>query len=60
MQLSAEKGTKPPADLAAQLADCARRAERLSPSHRNPERFHEDKSELVARLRSLSMEARRG
>lgn len=33
------------------LADIADRLERLAPSHRDPFRFHEDKSELIAGLR---------
>ncbi len=40
----------PPAMLEA-LAD---RVSRLSPSHRDPHRFHEDKSEVVAELRRLA------
>jgi len=59
MLLSSSKPDAAP-DLSAQLADCARQAARLSPSHRHPERFHEEKAELVARLRALSREVRRG
>jgi len=36
------------------LADIADRLERLAPSHRNPFRYHEDKSELVAELRQVA------
>ena len=36
------------------LADIAERLARLAPCHRNPERFHEQKSELVAELRALA------
>lgn len=38
-------------DALAALADKVRR---LSPSHRNPERFHEDKSEIERDLRRLA------
>jgi hypothetical protein len=44
----------------ARLAALARRVGRLAPSHRDPERFHEDKSEIVAELHRLAREARRG
>jgi precorrin-6B methylase 2 len=43
-------------EIAAALAALERQAGRLTVSHRNPEKFHEDKSELVeglARLRRL-------
>lgn len=40
------------------LDDLARRVERLSPSHRNPERFSEDKSEIIAELRREAREQR--
>ena len=36
------------------LADIADRLARLAPCHRDPERFHEEKSELVAALRALA------
>lgn len=36
------------------LSTLAEHVARLSPSHRNPERFHEDKSEIVAELRRLA------
>jgi hypothetical protein len=44
------------------LRDLARRVRRLAPSHRDPERFHEDKSEIVYELLTLAraMEGRRG
>lgn len=38
------------------LHDAADRLARLSPSHRDPFRFHEDKSELVHLLRMLAKE----
>jgi hypothetical protein len=43
-------------EIAAALAALERQAGRLTVCHRNPEKFHEDKSELVeglARLRRL-------
>jgi hypothetical protein len=40
--------------FAASLLDIADRLARLSPSHRDPHRFHEEKSELVAELRRLA------
>lgn len=39
---------------AATLHDIADRLERLAPCHRDPFRFHEEKSELVAELRRLA------
>ena len=39
------------------LAD---RLRRLSPSHRDPERFHEDKSEIERELRRLAGRIARG
>lgn len=36
------------------LREIAFRIERLSPSPRNPSRFHEDKSEIVAELNHLA------
>jgi hypothetical protein len=44
-------------DLAAQLRDLAQRVARLCPSHRNPEEFHEAKSEIEDELRRLSQAA---
>jgi hypothetical protein len=40
------------------LSDLACQVQRLSPSHRDPERFHEDKSEIIAELRRLAQEIR--
>lgn len=40
--------------LPDRLRDLAHEVQRLSPSHRDPERFHEDKSEIVAELRRLA------
>ncbi|MET3854431.1 hypothetical protein [Rhizobium sp. OAE497] len=40
--------------LATQLHEIADRLTRLAPSHRDPNRFHEDKSELVGQLRRLA------
>lgn len=36
------------------LIDIADRLARLSPCHRDPERYHEEKSELVNELRQLA------
>ena len=41
------------------LADLARRLERLRPSHRDPEQFHIEKSEIAAELRRLARAAER-
>lgn len=38
------------------LAALARRVERLAPSHRDPEAFHIEKSEIVAELRQADRE----
>lgn len=40
--------------VAASLHVLADRLERLAPCHRDPFRFHEEKSELVAELRRLA------
>ena len=40
----------------ARMNAIANRLERLAPSHRDPFRFHEDKSELVNELRRLADE----
>lgn len=42
------------------LEELAKRVARLSPSHRNPHAFHEDKSEIVAELRRLARGSKRG
>lgn len=42
------------------LADLAARVARLSPSHRDPERYHVEKSEIAAELRRLAREATHG
>lgn len=46
--------------IAICLAELERMAERLTVHHRKPEKFHEDKSELVERLARLrgAVEAR--
>lgn len=41
------------------LLDLAARVSRLGPDRRNPEQFHEDKSEISAELRRLAREAGR-
>jgi hypothetical protein len=40
--------------IASDLHEIADRLQRLAPSHRDPFRFHEEKSELVAALRRLA------
>jgi hypothetical protein len=45
--------------LAAILVDIANRLERLAPSHKGPEAFHIERSELVAALRRIAGEGRR-
>ena len=48
-------------DLAIGLAELARRVDRLRLSHRDPEAFHVEKSEIAAELRRLAgPSARRG
>ena len=42
------------APACADLERLARQVARLSPSHRDPERFHMDRSEIVAELRRLA------
>lgn len=42
------------------LSDLAARVARLSPSHRDPERFHEEKSEIEHALRLIAREVSRG
>lgn len=44
--------------LAEQLADLAGRVRRLSPSHRAPERFFEERDEIRGELDRLSREQR--
>lgn len=39
---------------AAKLIDIADRLARLAPCHRDPHRFHEEKSQLVHELRALA------
>jgi hypothetical protein len=49
--------TRSPArDLAEQLLDLANRVARLGPNRRDPEKFHADKSDLVAELHRLAMD----
>ena len=40
--------------ISTELHAIANRLARLAPSHRDPFKFHEDKSELVAELRRLA------
>jgi len=42
------------------IEDLARRVGRLSPSHRDPHRFHEERSEIENDLRRLEREVRCG
>ncbi|MBB2163840.1 hypothetical protein HLH26_04685 [Gluconacetobacter sp. 1b LMG 1731] len=44
---------------AGPLDDLARAVQRLIPDRRDPEKFHADKSEIVAMLRRMAREARR-
>lgn len=44
---------------AAALERLAHAVRRLSPSHRDPERFHVDKSEIERELRRLARQAER-
>jgi hypothetical protein len=44
---------------ACELKTLARRVERLCPSHRSPERFHEDKSQIVFEMRRIAARVRR-
>jgi hypothetical protein len=46
-------------EIATVLATLQRQAARLTVCHRNPEKFHEDKSELVAGLAKLRQELER-
>lgn len=41
-------------ELSFMLSSLAGQVRRLAPSHRDPERFHADKSEIEATLRRLS------
>lgn len=45
------------ANLGAQLSDLASRVRRLAPSHRDPESFHAEKSEIEHELRRLARTA---
>lgn len=42
------------------LIDLAERLRRLAPSSRDPERFHEEKSEIVHALRCIAREVAHG
>jgi hypothetical protein len=46
------------APLPVALKHIAFRVERLAPHHRNPERFHEDKADIVAELERLARQVR--
>lgn len=60
MLLETRKPVSSGRQLSTMLDEYARQIERLSPSARNPERFHEDKSEIVAGLLRLASEVRHG
>lgn len=45
---------KPETAPRVQLADLAYRIRRLAPDHRNPHRFHEEKSEIAHQLAKLA------
>lgn len=45
-----------PGNSAGKLSEIAGQVARLSPDRRDPERFHLDKSEIVASLRRLARE----
>lgn len=51
---------EPPANASATLLRLADRLRRLAPSPRDPNLFHEEKSEIAHELRILAREARRG
>ena len=44
-------------NTAERLAELAKRVRRLAPSHRDPERYHVEKSEIEHELRRLAREA---
>lgn len=44
----------PAPDLAERVRALVRRLDRLAPSRRDPEQFHETKSELIAEIRDLA------
>jgi hypothetical protein len=45
---------------ASDVLDLARRVRRLVPDHRDPERFHLDKSEIAGELHRLALTLERG
>lgn len=45
---------KKPGKPSEQIADLVRRIRRLCPDHRNPHRFHEEKSEIAYELTKLA------
>jgi hypothetical protein len=46
--------------VALRLGNLAGRVRRLRPCHRDPERFHLEKSEIETELRRLSLKLRQG
>jgi len=63
LRRSGERNTHPPKgvgvlrhspnSIAERIDDISHRLERLVPCHRNPHKFHEEKSELIHELRKL-------
>ncbi len=53
-------GKSPVSSVSSVVDDLARRVVRLSPSPRNPDRFHEEKSEIANELRRLAVELEHG
>jgi hypothetical protein len=52
--MSMRGGVLDAGSAAANLIDIAERRARLAPSHRDPHRYHEEKSQLVHELRALA------
>lgn len=46
--------------LCDDLLRLAKELHKLSPSHRNPEQYHEDKSQIIHELKRLAREVREG
>ena len=51
---------RPPDKKPDRLSDLAQRVDRLRPCPRDPDRFHEEKSDIAAALRRLADEVRHG
>lgn len=52
--------TSQPGGVAGQIDEIAREVERLIVSHRNPEKFFVDRSEIAHQLRQVASEVRNG